>query len=100
MRRIELESWQRKAVTAHPGDFVRGLFHSDGCRVTNGIVRNGKRYEYPRYFLANESTDILTLCGEALDLLGVEWRLNRRNSLSVAKRRSVAILDQHVGPKS
>ena len=35
-----------------------------------------------------------------LDLLGIAWRMNRRNSLSVARREAVAALDRHVGPKS
>jgi hypothetical protein len=39
------------------------------------------------------------LCGEALDRLGVEWRLSRRNSISVAQREAVARLDEFVGPK-
>lgn len=98
-RRIELEPWQRQVVSEHPGAFLRGLFHSDGCRVVNTVVVKGKSYCYPRYFLSNESKDILALCGEALDLLGISWRLNRRNSLSVARRDSVDILDMHVGPK-
>ena len=34
-RPIVLADWQRPIVDAHPGDFLRGLFHSDGCRVDN-----------------------------------------------------------------
>lgn len=97
---IVLESWQRELMTADPGSFLRGLFFSDGCRAINQVTTRGKLYAYPRYFLSNESADILGLCGEALDLLGIQWRLNRRNCLSVAKRDAVATLDQHVGPKS
>ncbi|MDI1464798.1 hypothetical protein QEZ54_27890 [Catellatospora sp. KI3] len=99
-RPIVLEPWQEEVVAAHPGPFVRGLFHSDGCRTTNRIVKAGRTYEYPRYLFANESADILALCGQALDRLGIAWRLNRRNSLSVARRAAVARLDHHVGPKS
>ncbi|MEU8073971.1 transcriptional regulator [Catellatospora citrea] len=99
-RKIELEPWQRAVVGGTPGMFLRGLFHSDGCRVLNRITKAGRTYEYPRYLFANESADILGLCGWALDLLGVAWRLNRRNSLSVARRDAVALLDEHVGPKS
>jgi hypothetical protein len=47
----------------------------------------------------NESTDIMTLCQESLDRLGVSWRMTRRNTLSVARREAVAELDRHVGPK-
>ena len=34
-RPIVLEDWQRTIVEAHPGPFLRGLFHSDGCRAKN-----------------------------------------------------------------
>jgi hypothetical protein len=47
----------------------------------------------------NESRDILGLCGQALDELGVGWRFSRRNTISVARREAVARLDEFVGPK-
>jgi len=31
-RTIALEPWQDVLVAAHPGQFVRGCIHSDGCR--------------------------------------------------------------------
>jgi hypothetical protein len=103
-RRIELEPWQAAIVEEHPGRFLRGLFHSDGCRVTNWTERvvagERKRYEYPRYFFSNRSEDILRLCEWAVDLLAVEHRRSNAWSISVARRASVAVLDQHVGPKS
>jgi hypothetical protein len=102
-RKIELEPWQLAIVTMFPGAFARGLFHSDGCRVTNRVRRkllDGDHwYEYPRYFFSNESRDILGLCGETLDLLGVSWRYPRRNAISVARREAVTRLDEFVGPK-
>jgi hypothetical protein len=74
-RRIALEAWQRGIAEAFPGQFARGLFHSDGCRFTNRARRplaDGDRwYEYPRYMFTNESSDIRELCGAALDQLGV-----------------------------
>ncbi|MCM0674431.1 hypothetical protein NCC78_06980 [Micromonospora phytophila] len=99
-RPILLTDWQKEIVTAHPGDFVRGLFHSDGCRTSNRVTVRGKEYVYPRYMFSNESADIMGLCQWALDLLGIAWRMNRRNSLSVARREAVVALDRHVGPKS
>jgi len=48
---------------------------------------------------SNESADIMRLCQEYLDELGIEWRMCRRNLLSVARREAVAALDEHVGPK-
>ena len=99
-RPIYLAKWQRPMVRQHPGDFLRGLFHSDGCRVTNRVSRAGRTYLYPRYMFSNESADIMGLCQDSLDRLGIEWRMCRRNLLSVARRESVAALDVHVGPKS
>ena len=99
-RPIRLEEWQRPSIDANHGSFVRGLFHSDGCRVTNRITRGPRTYEYPRYNFSNESTDIMRLCQDSLDALGVSWRMCRRNMLSVARQEAVAALDRHVGPKS
>lgn len=99
-RSNELAGWQREIVTAHPGDFVRGPFHSDDSRFTNRVSVRGKQYVYPRYMFSNRSTDIMGLCQWALDLLGIPWRMNLKWSLSVARRDAVAALDQHVGPRS
>ena len=103
MRTIELQAWQRAIVRAVPGQFARGLFHSDGYRGINRVrarlAYGDQWYEYPRYLFTNESGDILRLCGETLDLLGVDWRFSRRNAISVARREAVARLDEFVGPK-
>ncbi len=102
-RKIELAPWQRAITAQHPDRLARGLFHSDGCRFTNRVRRplaDGDHwYEYPRYMFTNESKDILRICGETLDLLGVDWRYSRRNTISVARRDAVAQLDRFVGPK-
>jgi hypothetical protein len=97
-RTIELAAWQWAYVWQEPGMFVRGLIHSDGCRVMNKVVQ--RKYAYPRYFFSNESLDIQQLFRDACDLLGVEYRNNRGNSISVARRASVAKLDEIVGPKT
>jgi hypothetical protein len=103
LRTIELAPWQQVIVERHPGRFARGLMHSDGYRGLNRIrhrLDSGDHwYEYPRYLFVNESSDILRLCGEALDRLGVEWRFSRPNTISVARRQAVARLDEFVGPK-
>jgi hypothetical protein len=103
MRKIDLQLWQRTIVMANPGHLARGLFHSDGYRGINrvraGLARGDQWYEYPRYLFTNESRDILRLCGETLDLLGVAWRFSRRNAISVARREAVARLDEFVGAK-
>jgi hypothetical protein len=103
-RPIVLESWQREAVSRQIGPFLRGLFHSDGCRMTNWATRKvgdtTRRYEYPRYFFTNKSQDILGLCAAALDQLGIAYTRPRADTISVARRAAVAALDVHVGPKS
>lgn len=100
LRRIELADWQQHIVRRHPEALLRGLIHADGSRVMNTIKYRGRVYRYPRYFFSNESVDILRICGEALDRVGVEWRFTRRNCLSVARREGVARLDSFVGAKS
>ena len=102
-RKIELAVWQQKIVEEHPWEFIRGLIHSDGCRVVNWtrkiIAGELKRYEYIRYFFSNLSTDIRDLYCWALDLVGVEWRYANPRNISVAKKASVALMERHVGPK-
>ncbi|MCX4914094.1 transcriptional regulator [Streptomyces sp. NBC_00687] len=106
-RLISLEPWQQGIVDAHPWEFIRGLIHSDGCRITNWTTRlvggERKRYEYPRYFFTNVSDDIRQLFTDTLDRLGVAWTHCTRHgnpyNISVARRASVALLDAHVGPK-
>ena len=99
-RPIRLADWQRRLVDDNPWPLIRGLIHSDGCRSVNRVVTRGTPYEYPRYFFANESADILAIMGRALDQVGVAWRYNRPNSISIAQRRAVAEVDRHVGPKT
>jgi hypothetical protein len=96
-RKIELTAWQWAYVWQEPGMLVRGLIHSDGCRVSNKVWHG--KYAYPRYFFSNESQDIQQLFRDGCDLIGVEYRNNRANSISVARRDSVAKLDAIVGPK-
>lgn len=102
-RRIALEAWQQHIVDEFTKEFVRGLIHSDGSRSTNRVrhaLKDGDRwYEYPRYFFTNESTDIMRLFPDALDLLGIAWKRSNRNNISIAKREAVARMDAFVGPK-
>lgn len=99
-RPIVLTDWQRELVADHPWPLVAGLIHSDGCRSLNRVVVNAKVYSYPRYLFANESGDILAIMGEALDRVGVAWRYNRPNSISIARREAIALMDVHIGPKT
>jgi Homeodomain-like domain len=94
-RKIELTVWQQELVDQDPRPLIRGLLHSDGCRVLNRVSGT----PYPRYHFSNVSADIWGIFGRACDQLGIEWRPNNPWSLSVARRRSVAVLDEFVGPK-
>jgi hypothetical protein len=82
-------------VDLDPRPLIRGLLHSDGCRVLNWV--NGTPYS--RYHFSNVSANIRGIFGRACDQLGIEWRPNNPWSLSVARRDSVALLDEFVGPK-
>lgn len=103
-RAIVLEPWQRTVVESHPGAFLRGLFHSDGCRVDNWTTRRvgGERrtYRYPRWQFVNHSDDIRHLCCWALDLVDVPWRRSSWKVISVSRREAVARLDALIGPKA
>ena len=102
-RPIVLEPWQRTIAEEHPGHLLRGLFHADGCRITNWTrtrtAVGDVRYEYPRYLFSNKSEDILGICEAALGRLGIAHRRSRRDTVSVARRAAVARLDEFVGPK-
>lgn len=103
-RRLVLGPWQQEIVDRHPAAFVRGLFHSDGCRVTNWTTRpvagQIKRYEYGRWHFTNHSLDIQGFLIDALDLLEIPWRQSSWKMLSVSRREAVARLDELIGPKS
>lgn len=103
-RKIALADWQREILEQHPGPFVRGLFHSDGCRVMNWTIREvagaPKQYTYPRYLFSNKSDDIRQLCCWALDLLGVSWRRPAAVTVAVSRREAVAVLDEIIGSKA
>jgi Homeodomain-like domain len=98
-RTIALAAWQVEIVEARPGEFLRGLIHSDGWRGINRVHVKGRTYEYPRYQFSNRSDDIRQLFVYACELLGVAWRPWSRYHISVARRDAVLLLDQFVGPK-
>ena len=106
-RSIVLVPWQRRIVEQYPWELIRGLIHSDGCRITNWTTKRiggaVKRYEYPRYFFTNMSRDIVDLYTGTLDRVGVAWTASQRRTgavnVSVAQRESVALMDQYIGPK-
>jgi hypothetical protein len=95
-RKIELAPWQENIVDRHSRELLRGLIHSDGCRVLNRV--NGR--DYPRYFFTQVSVDIKRLFCDACDRVGIEYTFNSWKTVSIARRESVALLDSFVGPKS
>lgn len=97
LRRIALEPWQQTIVDQHGEEFLRGLIHSDGCRCINRVY--GK-YFYPRYLFSQVSDDIRALFCAACDQLGVRYTFNRWKEVSIARRESVARLDEFIGPKA
>lgn len=102
-RPIVLAGWQRSLVDAHREAFLRGLIHSDGCRAINRFsvdLPSGRReYAYPRYFFTNMSSDIRGLFIDYCERLGVRCTHSNYKTVSVADRRSVALLDSFIGPK-
>ena len=98
LRPIILERWQRMTVLERfPQLLLRGLIHSDGCRVTNTVK---KQYRYPRYHFTNYSSDIHAIFTEACQAVGISCRYNNRVTQSIARRSDVERLDSFVGPKS
>jgi hypothetical protein len=94
-RKIALAPWQAAIVERFPREFLRALIHSDGCRALNCV--NGK--DYPRYFFDQVSDDIRRLFCETCSRLGIEYTWSKQNTVSIARARSVALLDSFIGPK-
>ena len=104
-RKIELLGWQRELTASNPQQLLRGLIHSDGCRTVNRFnvqLPSGRvgSYAYPRYFFSNLSPDIRRLFCEHCEMLGIRWTQSNPRNISVSHRRSVAILDEFIGPKA
>lgn len=113
-RAITLEPWQQDIVNVQPEALIRGLMHSDGCRVSNRIRKKRpdgetEYYEYPRYHFTNVSYDIIGLFTDALDRLDIAWtvHVNKRRDprhrdahiVSISRKDAVAKMERIVGPK-
>ena len=92
-----LDPWQTRIVGVYPRQLLRGLIHSDGCRVVNRVWSG--RYAYPRYFFTNRSDDIQQIFRDACERAGVPHRNSRPDTISIARREGVARLDAFIGPK-
>ena len=95
-RPIVLAEWQQDLIDQDPRPLIRGLIHSDGCRVINKSMGR----EYLRYMFSNESMDIRNIFKAACDQLGIPYKQSRLNTISIARREGIEILDSFVGPKS
>ena len=92
-----LTAWQQDLIDQDPRPLIRGLIHSDGCRVINKSMG----HEYLRYMFSNESADIRKIFMDACDQLGIPWRQSRNErTISIARREGIEILDSFIGPKS
>jgi hypothetical protein len=56
-------------------------------------------HDYPRYMFCNKSEGIMEICRSMLARLDVQWTMCRPDSLSVARRECVEVLDRWIGPK-
>jgi hypothetical protein len=104
-RPIVLADWQLTLTHAFPAALVRGLIHSDGCRAINQFktkLPSGRiaEYSYVRYFFSNHSADIRQIFSDHCAVLGIRVTQCNHRNLSVSHRKSTAILEELVGPKS
>lgn len=94
-RRIELEPWQEMLVGKATECLLRGLIHSDGCRV----VTLDRGNPSTRYHFSNRSEDIKRIFCESLDRLGIDWTRPSEKQIAVYRKAGVARLDEFIGPK-
>ena len=105
LRTIALVDWQLELTQQHPRHLLRGLIHSDGCRTINRFetkLPSGRvaQYEYPRYFFSNLSADIRGIFCDHCERLGIRWTQSNPRNISISHRKSVALLDEFIGPKT
>jgi hypothetical protein len=111
-RRIQLATWQREIVAAHPKLLVRGLIHSDGCRHINEVKRREEKRREEKRLLRRQALPLSPVyvheyigghppdLHDHLDALDVHWTRTTARDISIARREDVAFLDTFVGPKS
>lgn len=87
--------WQENLVTLATKAFLRGLIHSDGCRV----IATDRGIRSIRYYFSNRSEDIKDLFCRSLDSLGIPWTRPSDRQIAIYRRDAVAKLDQFIGPK-
>lgn len=99
-RRIRLTGWQTELVERHRPALLRGLIHSDGCRIIAREKSGSGLREAPRYLFSNRSEDIKELFCNSCDALGIRWTRPSDIQIAIYRKASVAVLDDFVGPKT
>jgi len=100
LREIALSEWQQQIVERQREAFLRGLIHSDGCRIV-ACERQAGRVRYAaRYVFSNKSEDIKKLFCESCDALGIRWTRPSEKDIAIDRLASVAMMDEFVGPKA
>jgi hypothetical protein len=99
LRQVQLAPWQQCIVDEFPGVLLRGLIHSDGCRIIAHERQHGRVRHAPRYIFSNRSEDIKRIFCNACDALGVRWTRPSFKDIAIYRRASVERLDEYVGPK-
>lgn len=99
-RAIVLAGWQREIVRRWREPFLRGLIHSDGCRIIAHERQAGRVRDAARYIFSNRSEDIKALFCESCDALGIRWTRPSYKDVAIYRLESVARMDQFVGPKT
>jgi hypothetical protein len=79
--------------------FLRGLIHSDGCRIIAHERQSGRERDAPRYIFSNRSEDIKRLFCESCDALGIRWTRPSHKDIAIYRLESVARMDRFIGPK-
>jgi hypothetical protein len=87
--------WQENVVAQDRRALIRGLIHSDGCRV----VANDRGVMSVRYHFSNKSEDIKRIFCQNLEALGIHWTRPCDREIAVYRKACTALLDEFVGPK-
>ena len=94
----------RTIVEAFPAAFLRGLFHSDGCRVNNWATRDGRRREealrLPALAVHQQlrRTSASSAAGRSISSTSRGGSPTAK-TISVSRREGVARLDELIGLK-
>lgn len=94
-RSIRLEGWQEELVSRATESLLRGLIHSDGCRV----IANDRGVKSVRYHFSNRSEDIKEIFCDSLDRLAIPWTRPSDRDIAIYRKAAVARLDEFIGPK-